>query len=129
MFMVVPGEKASCPCSRIVNGGEAVRIIGAIFHGFELRLTEGIIVGGVRTAVTFGDAQIDQQLAQRLALHRAAVVGVERKLLRLDALFANSFSDQLACQITVFDLSDHPTDDRAAENIQHGVERVFLQLL
>ena len=127
MFVVVPGEECSRPRPRCVNGGETVRIIGTIFHGLELRLAEGIVVGGMRAAVALGDAQIEQQLAQRLALHRTAIVGVQGELVRLNALLASGFSNELFCQIAAFFFSDHPTDHIAAEDVQHGVERILLQ--
>ena len=82
MVVVVPSEEGSRPSPSIVNGGETLRIIGAILHGLELRLAERVVVGSVRAAVAFGDAQINQQLAQGLALHRAAVVSVQCKLVR-----------------------------------------------
>jgi hypothetical protein len=48
------------PAPRLVNGGETVRIVWTILHGLELRLAEWVVVGGVRAAVAFGDAQIGQ---------------------------------------------------------------------
>ncbi len=84
MLVVVPGKEAPCPGPGRRDGGETVRIIGTVFHGLELRLAEWIVVEGVWTAVAFRDAQIDQQLAQRLGLHQAAVVGVEAELVGLN---------------------------------------------
>ena len=98
MQVVVPTEESPCPDARRVNGGKTVRIIGTVLHGFELRLTEGVVVGRMRAAVAFGDAQIDQQLAQGFAFHRAAVISVKRELIGLNALLTCRLGDELLCQ-------------------------------
>ncbi len=74
--------------------------------------------------MAFGDAQVKQQLAQGLAFHRTAVVGVQRKLVGLDALLADGFSDQLLRQVAALDLGNHPADHIATEDVQHSVKWV-----
>ena len=66
VFSVIPAEEGTRPVPRGGGRGEAIRIIRLVLEGFEMRLAEGIIVGGMGTAVTFTDPQIQQQLTESI---------------------------------------------------------------
>jgi hypothetical protein len=49
---------------------------------------------------------------------------MKRELIGLNVLFMSGFSDQLLRQFTAFDLSNHPANDIAAEDVQYRVKLV-----
>ena len=95
MQLVVRGKEGARPGTSRLNGLETARISRMVFQGLGLRLTERIVDGGMRTAVTFSNPQVYQQLAQWLAFHRRAIVGMKGELVRLNAGFVGSFIDEL----------------------------------
>ena len=54
----------------IFDGAEAIREARAVFQGAELTFRIRIVVGDMRTAVGFDDAQIGQQQRHRFGFHR-----------------------------------------------------------
>ena len=58
MLVVVPGEEllAETPC--ILDGTEAVRVAGPIFHGFEVSFRKRVVVRDMGTAVRLDDAEV-----------------------------------------------------------------------
>ena len=56
MQMVIPVEELLAEAAGILDGSEAVRIIGTILHGFEVSFRKGIVIGNVRTTVSLDDA-------------------------------------------------------------------------
>ena len=60
MFVVVPRKEMLTKGAAIFESVEAFGKIGAIFHGAELAFRVRIVVGSIRTAVGFGDAEISQ---------------------------------------------------------------------
>jgi hypothetical protein len=49
--------------------------------------------------MAFVDAQVRQEVGQRLGYHRCAAVCMERPLATGDALLVTTFGDQLLCQV------------------------------
>ena len=60
MVVVVPVNEGPGPGVSRPQGGEAVRKIGPVLHGFELRLGIRIVIGGVGPGVGFGHLQVPQ---------------------------------------------------------------------
>src|SRR5215207_2687715 len=94
-----------------------------------MRLTERVVVGGMRAIVTLGDAQIDQQLRELLTAHGRAIIGVQGKLVRQNSLLKRSSGDKLPRQVAALCLGNHPTNDIATVDVEHGVEWVVLPLV
>src|ERR1035438_5101442 len=66
MLPVVTNEKRLAESTGVLNRAEAIRKLGAVFHGAELAFRVRIVVGSVGPAVGFGDAEIGQQKGHRL---------------------------------------------------------------
>ena len=60
MFFVVPTKKSLRESATVLNAAEAVGKLGTIFHGAELTLRIGIVIGDMRTAMGLGDSQVRQ---------------------------------------------------------------------
>lgn len=60
MFFVVPREEQLAERAAILNGSEATRKFGSVFEGAKLAFRVRVVIGNVRTAVDFGDAQVGQ---------------------------------------------------------------------
>ena len=67
-----PGTRAG-----VLDTAEALGEAWLVFQGFEVALGERVVVGGVRTVLRAGDAQIGQQVACVLA---PATIGVHDEL-------------------------------------------------
>ena len=72
---VVPGEEGLAVRARVLDAAEARREVRPIFHGLELRLREGVVIGNVRPAMALGDVQstsnatgLERMLAPRSAM-------------------------------------------------------------
>lgn len=76
-LLVEPSEETTCPHLCFCERGKAVRIIRAIFHGLEVGLAERTVIRGIRAIVTFGDAQTNSRLRERLTAHRSIVIRVQ----------------------------------------------------
>ena len=63
MLLIVPIEEAAAERLGVLDTAEALRELRLVFHGFEVAFRERIVVGGVRPAVGFGDAEIGEQAA------------------------------------------------------------------
>ena len=63
MLLIVPIEEAAAERLGILDAAEARWELRLIFHGFEVAFRERIVIGGVRPAVGFVDAEIGQQQA------------------------------------------------------------------
>src|SRR5450631_514724 len=59
MHGVVPSEEGLTVSPRILDRAEAVREVRAVLEGLELRFGIRIVVRDVRTAMGFGDIEID----------------------------------------------------------------------
>jgi len=55
VFFVVPREEGPTETAGIFDTPKAVRKQGSVLKGLELRFRIGIIITGVRTAVSLGD--------------------------------------------------------------------------
>jgi hypothetical protein len=64
----------------VLNATESLRKLRPVFHGFEVAFRERIVIGGVRPAVGFGDAEIGKQQGRGLGSHRTAAIGMQGEL-------------------------------------------------
>ena len=95
MLGVVPAEELLAMRPRIFDRAEARREVGSVLQGLELRLGIRIVIRDVRTAVSFGDVQIDEQLGDRFGAHAGAAIGVQGQCPRHDILFVDGIGDEL----------------------------------
>ena len=69
------------------------------------------------------DGEVGEQLGDELAAHGRAPVGVDRELLRPDALLAARGRDEAFRQAGPFGDRDHPAHDVAAEEVEDHIQR------
>ena len=55
VILVVPGEEAAAEGPDILDTAEAPGELRLVFQGFEVRLREGVVVGGMRPASSLSD--------------------------------------------------------------------------
>ena len=80
MILIVPIKEAAAEPLGILNTTETLRKLRLVFHGFEVAFRERIVIGGVRPAVGFGDAEIGEQQCRGLGPHRTTTIGVQSEL-------------------------------------------------
>jgi len=61
MLVLVPLKEGLAETTGVLDGAEAIRETGTVFQSSELAFRVRIVIGDVRTAVGFDDAQIGQQ--------------------------------------------------------------------
>ena len=122
VFVVVPGKESLAERACILYAAETIGKLGAVFHGAELAFRVGVVVGGVRPAVGFGDAEIGQQKSHWFSSHGSAEVGMNTQGVGLNVLLAAGFRDKQFGQFGGFARSQHPAHDVTAEDVQHDVE-------
>src|ERR1039458_10320704 len=80
MLLIVPIEEAAAERLGILDAAEALWELRLVFHRFEVAFRERIVVGSVRPAVGFGDAEIGEQERRGLGSHGSAAVGMQGQL-------------------------------------------------
>ena len=122
--VVVPREQIAADAARVFERAEPVRKLGAVLQGPELRFRERIVVAHARPRMTGVDAQVREEQRDELAPHGRAAVGMDRELLRGDALFQAGRRNQAFRQVRILVAGDHPAHDVAAEEVEDHIERV-----
>jgi hypothetical protein len=117
MLLIVPIEEAAAERLGILDAAEAPWKLRLVFHGFEVAFRERIVVGGVRSAVRFGDAEIGEQKRRGLGAHGTTTVGMQGQLAGRHAMFGGGIVEQRREQGCAFPVGDAPTDDSAAEDV------------
>ena len=74
------------------------------------------------------DAEVGEQQRDEFAAHGRAAVGVNRELLRLDALLRAGLLDQALGQVGALLDRHHPAHDVAAEEVEDHIQRVVRAL-
>ena len=80
VLVVVPLKEGLAEAAGIFDGTEAIREAWAVFQGAELAFRIRIVIGDMRTAVGFDDAQIGQQQRHRFGFHGRAAIGMDGEL-------------------------------------------------
>jgi len=97
VLVVVPLEEGLAEATGIFDGAEAVREAGAVFEGAELTFRIWIVIGDMRPAVGFDDAQIGQQESHWFGFHGRAAIGMDGELAGGHVLLqAGVFDESLA---------------------------------
>ena len=122
MVLIVPVEEAATEGLCVLDAAEALRELRLIFHGFEVAFRERVVVGGVRPAVGFGDAEIGEQQCRGLGAHRTATVGVQSELALRRGMFGSGVLEQAANRVALSRVGDTPADDPPAEDVDDDVE-------
>ena len=122
MVLIVPIEEAAAERFGVLDATEALRKLRLVFHGFEVAFRERIVIGGVRPAVGFGDAEIGEQQCGGLGSHRAAAIGMQSELAFRGGMFGGGVLEQRGEQGGAFPIGDTPADDAPAENVDDDVE-------
>src|SRR5450759_2635546 len=74
------------------------------------------------SAVRLSHTEIGHQKSQWLGRHRSTTIRVNIELSWNNALFLASFSDELFGQFFGFPISQHPSQDITAENVEDDVQ-------
>ncbi len=110
MILVVPAKEVGGKSAGILNGTESLREARAILHGPELALRIGVVVGDVRAAVRFGDAQVAEQKSHGFGGHRGPAIGVDREPAMLEAAAARLEGVE-GVELRLGDLESPPLSD------------------
>lgn len=122
VLMVVPGNEFRHQSARLLDRLEAIRKLGAVLEGFELRLRIRIVVRNMRTTVGLDHSQVRQEQRDGLARHRRSPVGMHRELTRGNVLLCERLLDKLLGQFLALLVSDHPADHIATVDIEHDIQ-------
>src|ERR1700692_1937464 len=94
MVLVVPIEETATEGLGVLDAAEALRKLRLIFHGLEVAFRERIVVGSVRPAVGFGDAEVGEQQCCGLGPYPTAAVGVQGELTFRRGMFGGGVLEQ-----------------------------------
>src|ERR1700730_2882189 len=119
---VVPDKELLAKAASVLLGAEAIRKVWSILQGFEMAFREGVVVGGMRSAVGLGHTQIGQQKSQRLGRHRSTTIHVNVELAWNNSLLLASFGDELFGQFFAFPIGPHPSHDITAEDVEDDIQ-------
>ena len=122
MLLIVPIEEAAAERFGILDAAEALWELRLVFHGFEVAFRERIVVGSVRPAVGFGDAEISEEERRGLGSHRSAAIGMQGQLAGRGGMLRGGVIEQRREQGGAFAVGDAPADDSAAEDVDDDVE-------
>jgi hypothetical protein len=124
VLLVVPGKERLKEGAGFFDAGEALREIGVIFEGLELRLRKGIVVARMGPPVGFGDPEIGQQEADWFGGHRGAPIRADGELPGPDGLLAAGLFNEALRQSGGFPGRNHPADHIPAEDVEDDIELV-----
>ena len=122
--IIVPSQEVVADGARVFECAEPLRKLRPIREGAKLRLRERIVIAHARPRVAGRDAEVGEQQRDELAAHGRAAVGVNRELLRLDALLRAGLLDQALGQVGALLDRHHPAHDVAAEEVEDHIQRV-----
>src|SRR5674476_632448 len=94
VVLIVPCEEAAAERFGVLNAAETLRKLRLVFHGFEVAFRERVVIGCVRPAVGFGDAEIGEQECGGLGSHRTATVGMQGELTFRRGIFGGGVIEQ-----------------------------------
>ena len=114
MILIVPIKEATAERLGILNTTETLRKLRLVFHGFEVAFRERIVIGGVRPAVGFGDAEIGEQQCRGLGAHRTTTIGVQSELALRRRMFGGGVLEQRGEQGGAFPSATHQRARRLA---------------
>ena len=98
----------------------------AVLQRLDLGFGVGVVVGHVGSAVAAGNAEVDEELRDRLRGHRCPAVGVQRELPGRDAVAGEGVGDERFGELAGLGASDGPPDDVAAEDVDDHQQVVEL---
>ena len=122
VFVIVPVEELLAVCASVLDRAEAIGKVGSVLQGFELRLGVRIVVRDVRAAVGLGDIEVDEERSDGLRSHAGAPIGMERECPGSNVFFLQGIGDELLGEFRGLPMSDEPTDDVAAVDVEDHVE-------
>ena len=76
----------------------------------------------MRAAVGLGDVEVDEERGDGLRSHAGAAIGMEREGPGRDVFFLQGIGDELLGEFGGLPMSDQPTDDIAAVDVEDHVE-------
>ena len=118
---VVPGEELPAEDLGVLDAAEPFWKLRRIFQGFEVAFREGIVVGCVKPAAGFGDAQICQHERSGLCRHGWATVGMEGEFFRRHAMLGDAVLEQRLGQGSILSVGDMPPDRGGSAILHTGI--------
>ena len=122
MFVVVPVEEVLAVSAGVLDRAETIGEVRSVLQGFELRLGVWIVIRDMRAAVGLGNIEVDEERGDRLRSHAGTAIGMERKGPGGDVLLFQGVGDELLGEFCGFSMSEQPTDDVAAVDVEDHVE-------
>ncbi len=122
VLKVVPIEIRLAPRARLGDVGKSVGIIRLIFQRLKLAFAERIVVADARTVVTTGGAQFAHQIQIAARNHGRAAILMHGELSFGNRIARHGFLHQLPRQGAVFFARHHPSDDKAAVQVEYDVQ-------
>ena len=122
VFVVVPVEELLAVSASVLGRAEAIGEVGSVLESFELRLGVRIIIRDMRAAVGLGDIEVDEERGDGLRSHAGATIGMEREGPGSNVFFLQGIGDELLGEFLGLPMSDEPTDDVAAVDVEDHVE-------
>lgn len=120
--VVVPVEEIVTHAPRVLDRSKPIGKLRPILERAKLRFRERIVIADARPGVARLDPEIREQQRDELAAHRRAAVGVDRQLMRTDALLVARRLDEALGQVGILLPGDHPAHDVATEEIQDHIQ-------
>ena len=124
VFVVVIREERLAEGPGVLDAAEAFGERRAVLEGLEIRLTVGVVVGRMGTAMAASDAQEGEQFRHRVRRHRRAPVGVDGELTGCDVVADHGVGDELFGQLAGLARRHAPRHHVATEDVDHHVEVV-----
>jgi hypothetical protein len=123
VVLVGPGHECVDPRSRVAERPKwSLWVARSVFEGPEQRFRVGVVVADAWTAERVRHAQLLQRREHRCALHRRAVVGVQRQLSSHDPLALAGIAYERGGQLYVFVGVDSRGHHLATEHVHDEVE-------
>ena len=91
---IIPVAEGAAEGLGVLDATEALGELRLIFHGLEVAFGEGIVVGGIGSAVGFGDAEIGEHQGGGLGFHRRTAIGMQGELAGRHGMFGGGVLEQ-----------------------------------
>jgi hypothetical protein len=121
MFAIVPVEEVPAVSTGVLDRAETIGEV-TVLQGFELRLGVWIVIRDMRAAVGLGNIEVNEERGDRLRSHAGTAIGMERKGPEGNVFLFQGVGDELLGEFCGLSMSEQPTDDVAAVDVEDHVE-------
>jgi hypothetical protein len=122
MVLVVPMEEAAAETSGILDAAKSLGEGRLILQSLEVTFGERVVLGGVRSIVRSGYAEVSEQQRGGLGLHRSTAIGMQSKLTARHVMPGDGVVEQRLEQRGALCIGDAPANHAATEDVEDDVE-------